>query len=684
MPDTLAFVDTIGEVFTPLSDTFTRSVSNGWGTADAGGAWTIGSGTASDFSTTGTVGRIGITAINSGRNIVVGSGMTDVDVRAKVVVGVLATGSFVIAGLLARWVDSSNRIQVEARYNTNQTIDLIVQKQIGGAFTTLSTVTLSETHDISDVLWLRLRVQGQVAQAKMWNAAGAEPDNWHVSGFFLDQVLNAATGGAVGCRASLNTGNTNTQPVVVDFDDFSAVAATTVRLNLNDDTTWSAPYDGFDFSPPRLRRASASTMLADGEQIPASAYENRLLRLRLELHTSTVDQSATEIQKLGRELDRDHNILMWQPGTSEPVFFRTLRSDVTRLAEVPGTGTLRLFDVDLVAEPFAYGLPEVLAAQTVNNDPAAGSNGMYFDVTNPKGDVETPVFLAVPASVASSAQMVFAVRRRGTPSAPPVPIVMQAEAMTVETDTAVQSNDPVMSGSGSNYVRTTFATVTTMTGRVSISAGSGAGTWPLTPSADLRGTYRVWVRVRRSVAGDTMQLRLRNVDSSGFVNDTATAPAGTTNRRWVDLGLLTFPGGADPVTDGYSGVEIPAEDLGIRVEAARTGSGNLDIDVLLLVPADDRLCIVGPAAVSGAYLVLDSAQDMAYIRGSLAAEGGAYVRADKVPIVGRPPMVTPGVVNRITFMRDVAPTTNGDDKTSTTVVNPWYWPRYLYVRPAST
>jgi hypothetical protein len=75
-------------------------------------------------------------------------------------------------------------------------------------------------------------------------------------------------------------------------------------------------------------------------------------------------------------------------------------------------------------------------------------------------------------------------------------------------------------------------------------------------------------------------------------NDIVTLPADA-NLKYIDLGLVQFPGGYDPVTDGPSGVELPATGTFLALYARRnSGSGSLDMDVFLFVPADDRFEII--------------------------------------------------------------------------------------------
>jgi hypothetical protein len=449
----------------------------------------------------------------------------------------------------------------------------------------------------------------------------------------------------------------------------------TVRLDLNDDTTWSLRYEGTDFSPPRRRRAEVSSMLAHGARIPAAVYENRMLRLSLDLQTASVDAAATEIQKLARELNRvpatptaAANFLKWQPGTTNPVFFRILPSDLNRITEVPGTGTLRHLDVELLAEEFAYGLPETLSTVTVNRDPAAGSNPTYFDVSGVKGDVPAATKINV-GDAFFNIPGTLAIRRRGTPSN--APYLVQAEAMTMGTDTTVQSNDTAMSGSGSNYTRTTFATATMAT-RISTFV-------PASASVDARGIYRVFVRYRRSSGIGVINLRLAvGPEGSGSLSTTLSTVGTetTTSIRYADLGLIQIPFGIDAVYDGPSGSElqVSASAVQIAVQAERlVGSSTLDLDLVLLVPADDQLAVIDVGNDSVNSVIFDSYLDMAYADDTT---GKADSSADIV-VLGPMLELAPGVTNRV-YMR-VGHLISGSNPVDIT-----YWPRYLYVRPAST
>jgi hypothetical protein len=484
---------------------------------------------------------------------------------------------------------------------------------------------------------------------------------------------------------------------VVQFVD-SISATPTVRLDLNALAAQGliVGADGIDLSPPPLRRAVVSSFLADGSIIPASAYDNRVIKLPIVLSPSvtTVDQAATALQLLARELDRPTNILRVQlNGATSPVFFRTFSApdydwSMPRLLAVYGKAEL-----EIPAEPFGYGLKQTLSPVTVNNDPAAGSNGCFWDVTGVMGDVETPAVISYvgnqavvgavtgqPSGYEKSRQALFAVRRRGTPAN--FPFVLQAETMTVGTDTTVQTTDAAMSGATNNYTRTTFA-FTGLTTRLNKANFLGSA------STDLRGIYRVLVRYRKSVAADTITMSLRWGFSggTGIVNDTVTLPtdANATNIRYADLGLISLPLAPDPQYDGFSGVEllVSGASFFLAVSAGRpAGSGNLDIDHFLLIPADDHLAFVGWPIN---FVVPDTAVVDGAVQTVYGLTAGAVTAMAQSSMVGSFPMISPGVTNRIFFVRDAAYTASATDAiTNNTSITLSYWPRYLWVRPATT
>lgn len=468
-----------------------------------------------------------------------------------------------------------------------------------------------------------------------------------------------------------------------EYQFVNSISATpTVRLDLRRPTWRVRP--GTTFHPPELRRASVSTLMRDGETYPADAYANRVINLVVQVDAGSDDATAAALQQLYRELDRPRNLLRYKPGTGQPVFFRTYRA-------VPGSVEWDPFVKEvraaIPADPCAVGLRQTLATTVVPNDPAS-AGGCYLDVTGVQGDVETPLYMVVDGGIITSngrRATHVAVRRRGTPSA--APMLIQAEAMTmVDADTTVQANSALMSGAGSNFIRTTFAAVTAMAQR------AYAPAVPASPSVDARGRYRIYGRFRQTVANaGVFAARVAYGYGGQLVGATQdpvvlpTLQAAATPLRWVDLGDIVIPVGWDPVCDGPAGVPLPARGVEIWYSAQRVtaGGGSLDLDALLLVPADDATMIVrwpGQATGGPVDFVVDSDQVAVYGRGASAE----ICNSAAMPVEGGGIMVSPGVTNRLTVLRDVAPDVlTGDDITASTTITPHCWPQYLHVRPVA-
>jgi hypothetical protein len=478
----------------------------------------------------------------------------------------------------------------------------------------------------------------------------------------------------------------------------SIASSPTVRLDLNSQAGGLMLAADPDLSPPKVRRVLASSMMADGDRIPAAAYENRVLRLSLRVLSATNDLAADKLQALARELVRRP-----LPGSSETgniiratiatnaMFFKTYPAPDAAYEMVMKTPNRGLITLEIPCEPFGYGLLETLSPATVTANPAAGSNGMFFDITSPKGDVETPLeirFTNGSGGLGATGRIrsALSVRRRGTVAN--TPLFLQAEAMTVGTDTTTQANSASFSGSSNNWTRTTPGT-TAMSTRLSTTTR-----FPGTASVDARGVYRVFGRFRLSVISDLWDVRLNygstNVQITGDTVRVPT-PSNVANIFYVDLGVLQIPVGFDPVTDS-TGVELAAEGLFLQLQAQRvSGSGSLDTDVLLFVPADDRSEYIKWPTVQNfstdVFVATGGPRPSAFCLNT----SGQLSPVESIEIAGGGLMISPGRTNRVFFIRDIGTGTSttasgsGDSVTATNILTARYHPRYLFpLKPATT
>lgn len=474
---------------------------------------------------------------------------------------------------------------------------------------------------------------------------------------------------------------------VLKFVD-SIAASPTTRLDLNDGTTWKMR--DFNAPPPRLRRAMGSNAMTDGGFVSSSQYDMRMLFAGLNVKTASADATATQLQLLARELDRASNFLMYQAqGMTKPVFFVTSRSDFSALEAVRAQETLKLPSIDILAEPFALGLRETLGPYTVNNDPAHATNGHFFDVTGVIGDVAAECVISNTGTHRGGGYL--SVRQHGTPADMAATFFVQAESMTNGTDTTNPGGGPdaAMSGTGTNnFKRTTFATAAAMEGRLTY-------TDSLTDAEGLAliGEYRILAVLRRSDNTSVMSVQVTAYGGgSGGVGDTIELPLAT-NRMVIDVGIFSFRPPVERV-GRHNSAQIPVTTFELNASASRdSGSGTLDWDYFVLVPADEACLILQSSyGASTDELIVDGLGEAFYL-----TEGGVDPFAATSSITGSAfnasgsvPRLVPGRTNRFVYV--VADLSSGEGvgspfsitKADAATVSVNYWPAYLYVRPSAT
>ncbi|MEU0809509.1 alkaline phosphatase D family protein [Streptomyces sp. NPDC005970] len=207
-------------------DTFTRTTSSGWGTASSGQAWTSTGGSASDYSTNGSAGIHSLGTINVSRYSVAPAPYPDLDLTADVSTPVLATGGPHYLHLVARWLDTSNMYVARLGFTATQTLQVVLQKRVGGTQADMLTVTVPGAHVAGALYAIRFRLDGSTLRAKAWPRTVAEPAGWHAT--VTDTALTAA--GSVGVRSSVSSLNTNTLPVAASWDNFQLL--TTQRMTV--------------------------------------------------------------------------------------------------------------------------------------------------------------------------------------------------------------------------------------------------------------------------------------------------------------------------------------------------------------------------------------------------------------------------------------------------------------------
>lgn len=188
------------------SDTFTRSVANGWGTADSGQAWSVSGGLAADYSVTGTRGQHSVTSTSTRRVSSISMPTPNLVAQATAWPAALALTSATEQWLMLR-ADStgSNGYKARIRYTTAGDVDLILEKMIAGTPTSLALVSAFTTYTAASAITVKFQAWGSQLSVKAWDATSPEPPSYMIvqtDTTFLDS-------GTLNLASLRNLGNTN-------------------------------------------------------------------------------------------------------------------------------------------------------------------------------------------------------------------------------------------------------------------------------------------------------------------------------------------------------------------------------------------------------------------------------------------------------------------------------------------
>jgi hypothetical protein len=190
----------VGAQSASVTDTFTRTVTNGWGTADTGQTYAI-NGTATQYSVTGE-GRITPTSLNTNLFAVVTSDNgADRTVQIDVMFTTQPATNALGIGVVSRYVDASNNYHADLRWNSDGSTTLAMYKIVAGAQTTLGFVNMGT--NITANTWWTLKMQsiGTTHQVRAWVRGTAEPTFWNLT--FIDgSVTTGKLAGALGKNES--------------------------------------------------------------------------------------------------------------------------------------------------------------------------------------------------------------------------------------------------------------------------------------------------------------------------------------------------------------------------------------------------------------------------------------------------------------------------------------------------
>ena len=162
-------------------DDFTRVSASGWGNTTLGQAWSIGVGSASEFTVTGTEGKInhpsGATAT---KLAFTNARSSDVDLQVDFRTDTIASAGALAVGLVFRYTDINNMYRAVIDINASQLMDISIYRTVGGTTTILQTRSTPFLHRGGITYTLKARASGNNLYAKVWEKTDPEPPYWQV------------------------------------------------------------------------------------------------------------------------------------------------------------------------------------------------------------------------------------------------------------------------------------------------------------------------------------------------------------------------------------------------------------------------------------------------------------------------------------------------------------------------
>jgi PKD repeat protein len=211
--------------FVPLvlaRDAFERTVANGFGTAEVGGAWTTWGSSGTSLSVSG--GKGNVTHSNggsSGTAYLYSVASNDTDLWVKLSMDKVTNGGGSYLSIVGRDRGASGDYRAKIAIAASGAVTLQAERVSGGE-TVLGTANPGLTYVPGDELQLRLRVTGQsptTVSAKLWKVGTTEPSAWQVTA--QDSTAALQGGGAIGFSTYLSSSATNL-PVAVRYNDLLA------------------------------------------------------------------------------------------------------------------------------------------------------------------------------------------------------------------------------------------------------------------------------------------------------------------------------------------------------------------------------------------------------------------------------------------------------------------------------
>jgi parallel beta-helix repeat protein len=223
-------------------DTFTRTVTNGWGSANVGGVWQVST-PSSAWSARGGAGTVVLGTRGSGYLATLHTLLRDIDGTLTATIANRPSGTGTMVYLLGRH-NGLDDYRARIRVASDGTVYAAVLAHVGstdhllGREITIPRVRWSATTPIA----LRFRLSGAAPTAlslRVWNATQAEPPSWDLVTSNNDSHLQRS--GTIGAMAYASTTSTGS-PSTVRFDNIYVTSGPAPAISYGGAPLGSAVY----------------------------------------------------------------------------------------------------------------------------------------------------------------------------------------------------------------------------------------------------------------------------------------------------------------------------------------------------------------------------------------------------------------------------------------------------------
>lgn len=217
------------------ADTFDRTGTAGWGTADTGQGWATSGGSPGDYSVASGTGLHSCGVVDSARITLLDVDLDVVDMCWDSATPVVASGSQIVSELVTHWTGTGDHYRWEVGYQPSGVVDVRIRRLIAGSGSVIASAANARPYASATPIRCRCRAVNGDLRMKVWLTTDPEPPSW-------DIVVNDTTHthGQIGFLSLLAGGNSNTLPVVIPYDNLKSLTPQTFSVSRSENTVVKA------------------------------------------------------------------------------------------------------------------------------------------------------------------------------------------------------------------------------------------------------------------------------------------------------------------------------------------------------------------------------------------------------------------------------------------------------------